>query len=106
MARLREAEKTYPHLRVVAFRRNGGSGTVRRIGTHDARGEIVVWTDADMTYPNERIPELVRYLDDNPDVDQVVGARTERAGHPQDLPGAGEVGHPQVRRVAFGHDDP
>jgi glycosyltransferase involved in cell wall biosynthesis len=80
LARLRSVEKTYPKLRVVAFRRNGGSGTVRRIGTRDARGEIVVWTDADMTYPNERIPELVRYLDDNPDVDQVVGARTSEQG--------------------------
>jgi glycosyltransferase involved in cell wall biosynthesis len=80
LARLRAAEKNYPRLRVVAFRRNGGSGTVRRIGTHDARGQIVVWTDADMTYPNERIPEFVRYLDDNPDVDQVVGARTSEQG--------------------------
>jgi len=80
LARLRVAEKTYPSLRVVAFRRNGGSGTVRRIGTYDARGEIVVWTDADMTYPNERIPELVRYLDDNAEVDQVVGARTSEQG--------------------------
>jgi len=80
LGRLREAAQTYPKLRVVAFRRNGGSGTARRIGTTDARGEIVVWTDADMTYPNERIPELVRYLDDNPDVDQVVGARTSEQG--------------------------
>jgi polyisoprenyl-phosphate glycosyltransferase len=80
LARLRAAEKNHPRLRVIAFRRNGGSGTVRRIGTHDARGQIVVWTDADMTYPNERIPELVRYLDDNPDVDQVVGARTSEQG--------------------------
>ena len=80
LARLRSAEKDYPLLRVLAFRRNGGSGTARRIGTHDARGELVVWTDADMTYPNERIPELVRYLDDNPDVDQVVGARTSEQG--------------------------
>ena len=80
LARLREAESKFEHLRVVAFRRNGGSGTARRIGTHEANGEIVVWTDADMTYPNERIPELVRYLDDNPGVDQVVGARTSEQG--------------------------
>jgi hypothetical protein len=33
-----------------------------------------------MTYPNERIPEFVRYLDDNPGVDQVVGARTTEEG--------------------------
>jgi glycosyltransferase involved in cell wall biosynthesis len=80
LARLREAESRFEHLRVVAFRRNGGSGTARRIGTNDANGQIVVWTDADMTYPNERIPELVRYLDDNPGVDQVVGARTSEQG--------------------------
>jgi polyisoprenyl-phosphate glycosyltransferase len=80
LARLREAAARHSKVRVVAFRRNGGSGTARRIGTYDARGEIVVWTDADMTYPNERIPEFVRYLDDNPDVDQVVGARTSEQG--------------------------
>ena len=69
-----------PSLRVIAFRRNGGVGTARRIGTQDARGEIVVWTDADLSYPNERIPELVAYLREHPDVDQVVGARTSEHG--------------------------
>ncbi len=53
LARLREAAPRFPHLQVVHFDRNGGSGTVRRIGTQSARGEIVVWTDADMSYPNE-----------------------------------------------------
>jgi hypothetical protein len=38
---------------------------------------VVVWTDADMTYPNERIPELVDELDG---WDQVVGARTSEQG--------------------------
>jgi glycosyltransferase involved in cell wall biosynthesis len=64
----------------MAFRRNGGTGTARRIGTQTARGEIVVWTDADMTYPNERIPELVRALRDDDTYDQVVGARTTEEG--------------------------
>jgi hypothetical protein len=39
---------------------------------------VVVWTDADMTYPNKLIPELVRGLDDA--YDQVVGARRNEAG--------------------------
>ena len=77
---LREAQPRFPQMRLMPFRRNGGSGTARRIGTQEARGRIVVWTDADMTYPNERIPEFVRYLDDNLDVDQVVGARTSEEG--------------------------
>jgi glycosyltransferase involved in cell wall biosynthesis len=77
---LEAAAASYPHLRLMPFRRNGGSGTARRIGTREARGAIVVWTDADMTYPNERIPEFVGYLAANPDVAQVVGARTVEAG--------------------------
>jgi glycosyltransferase involved in cell wall biosynthesis len=80
LARLREASPGFPCLEVVPMRRNGGSGVVRRVGTQRARGEIVVWTDADMTYPNERIPELVRVLEKDPMVDQVVGARTSEQG--------------------------
>ena len=79
-ARLHEVAPRFPHLRVVHFDRNGGAGTVRRVGTQRARGEIVVWTDADMTYPNERIPELVQTLDKDPSLDQVVGARTSEEG--------------------------
>lgn len=78
--RLEKAAPHYPNMRVVPFHRNGGSGTVRRIGSQQARGDIVVWTDADMTYPNERIPELVAVLDADPTVDQVVGARTSEEG--------------------------
>ncbi|MFI6476900.1 glycosyltransferase family 2 protein [Nonomuraea sp. NPDC050663] len=80
LARLQEAVSRYPNMRIRAFHRNGGSGTVRRIGTQEARGEIVVWTDADMTYPNERIPELVQLLEKDITIDQVVGARTSEEG--------------------------
>jgi glycosyltransferase involved in cell wall biosynthesis len=77
---LQKAELDFPNLKVVPFRRNSGSGTVRRIGSQIARGDIVVWTDADMTYPNERIPELVQMLDEDPMIDQVVGARKTEEG--------------------------
>ncbi len=80
LAVLRSVLPGHRHVRVLPFRRNGGSGTARRIGTQQARGEIVVWTDADMTYENERIPELVTILRDDPTYDQVVGARTTEEG--------------------------
>jgi glycosyltransferase involved in cell wall biosynthesis len=80
LASLQEIAPQYPHLRVVHFDRNGGSGTVRRIGTQQARGDFVVWTDADMTYPNDRIPELVQILEKDHLIDQVVGARTSEQG--------------------------
>ncbi|MBE3008952.1 glycosyltransferase family 2 protein [Microbispora sp. NEAU-D428] len=80
LARLQEAAPRFPNMRIRAFHRNGGSGTVRRIGSQEARGEIVVWTDADMSYPNERIPELVQILEKDSTIDQVVGARTTEEG--------------------------
>lgn len=75
LARLHEAG----HVRVITNKVNRGSGGARRIGTREARGEVVVWTDVDMTYPNERIPELVDQLEVQ-GVDQVVGARTSEQG--------------------------
>jgi len=74
----REVLEATPGIRTILLPRNQGSGTARRIGTQQARGRVVVWTDADMTYPNELIPELVRELDDT--YDQVVGARRTEAG--------------------------
>ena len=70
----------FPRMRYFPRARNGGSGTIRRIGSQEARGRIVAWTDADMTYPNERIPEFVQILDEDPSYDQVVGARTSEEG--------------------------
>jgi polyisoprenyl-phosphate glycosyltransferase len=80
LARLHAAAERFPRVEIVHFHRNGGSGVVRRIGTERARGEIVVWTDADMTYPNERIPEFVQLLEKDGTIDQVVGARTSEQG--------------------------
>lgn len=74
-----DAVHELPHVRLLRFPVNRGSGTARRIGTAQARGRWVVWTDADMTYPNERIPELVDILASGR-AHQVVGARTTEEG--------------------------
>lgn len=64
-------------VRTLRFATNRGSGSARKYGTQAARGQVVVWTDVDMTYPNDRIPDLVAELDG---YDQVVGARTSEEG--------------------------
>lgn len=64
-------------VRAVGFSENRGSGSARKYGTMMARGSIVVWTDVDMSYPNDTIPELVSQLGDH---DQVVGARRTEEG--------------------------
>ena len=64
-------------IRLVRFGTNRGSGSARKYGTQSAHGSIIVWTDVDMTYPNDSIPDL---LDQLGGFDQVVGARTSEEG--------------------------
>ncbi len=66
-------------VRLIRHRRNQGSGAARKTGTLAARGQFVVWSDVDLTYPNARIPDLVQHLI-NMDADQVVGARDSERG--------------------------
>ena len=75
--RLREHAAHDDRVRVFEHRRNLGSGGARRTGTRAARGRFVVWTDVDMTYPNDQIPWLVDQLGED---DQLVGARTTEQG--------------------------
>lgn len=74
-----EAVEGLDAVRLIRLSGNRGSGTARRIGTSQAAGRWVVWSDADMTYPNERIPELVDVLEEGR-AHQVVGARTSEQG--------------------------
>jgi glycosyltransferase involved in cell wall biosynthesis len=64
-------------IRLLEFNTNRGTGSARKFGTLAARGRVVVWTDVDMSYPNDEIPRLVAELDG---WDQVVGARNTEEG--------------------------
>jgi len=72
-----EIARTHERCRVVRSERNRGTATARRIGTEAARGRVVVWSDADMSYPNHEIPQLIDALGT---ADQLVGARTSEQG--------------------------
>src|SRR5688572_689672 len=73
-------------IEVVRHRQNRGYGAALKTGLRRARGEWVLITDADGSYPLEAIPELVATC---AEADMVVGART-----------AAEVVYPHARRVA------
>ena len=58
---------------VVVHRLNRGKGAAVRTGVLVARGRTIVFTDADLAYAPDQIPDLVRLVEDGWDV--VVGSR-------------------------------
>ena len=66
-----------PGITLITHGKNQGSGAARRTGTTAARGRVVVWTDVDMTYPNDLIPQLVDSMEG---FDHVVGWRQTEEG--------------------------
>lgn len=63
-----------PGATVLQHRHNRGYGAALKTGIRHARHSLICITDADGTYPNERIPELTGRLCEGA-YDMVVGAR-------------------------------
>jgi dolichol-phosphate hexosyltransferase len=55
--------------------RGKGNAIAKAIDNLDPAAEYVVITDADYTYPAKYIPDMIRVLDNNPDVGMVCGNR-------------------------------
>lgn len=70
---LREVQKRIPNLRVVTHAANQGYGAALKTGFTHAKYEVVVITDADGTYPEDRSVDLLRCIDDG--AEMAVGAR-------------------------------
>ncbi len=63
---------SFSGIRTVTHARNRGYGAALKTGLRHARHDLIVISDADGSYPCERIPELVRRA---ASADMVVGAR-------------------------------
>lgn len=72
-AKLDELQERYPELRVHEHRHNQGYGAALKTGFALAKTDVVVITDADGTYPEDRIVDLLERVDDG--FDMAVGAR-------------------------------
>ena len=65
-------EEDHENLKVIDSKINCGYGASLKKGILASKYDSIVITDADGTYPNERIPELIIRLENN---DMVIGAR-------------------------------
>ena len=69
-----EVAERYDGVSVLCHKGNRGYGAALKTGIRHARYDLICITDADGTYPNERIPDLVPRLTEA-GIDMVVGAR-------------------------------
>ncbi len=67
-----------PWVRLLQHSFNRGNGAARTTGVQAARGRVILFTDADRTYPNDRMPEMMAMMDAG--ADMVIGARRVEAG--------------------------
>ena len=71
--KLSTLDQDFINLKFIDSKVNCGYGASLKKGILAAKYDSIVITDADGTYPNERIPELIKGLEKN---DMVIGART------------------------------
>jgi glycosyltransferase involved in cell wall biosynthesis len=66
-----------PYVKLVHHERNRGNGAARTTGMKAAKGDIIIMTDGDGTYPNQDMPKLLEYMEQ---YDMVIGARVKEMG--------------------------
>ncbi len=67
--------KKFPEVKLIRHDVNKGYGAAIKTGVRQASSDIIIITDADATYPSQKIPDLLKkYREGN--IDMVVGART------------------------------
>ena len=74
-----EIVREWEDVQLIQHPTNRGVGAARTNGLRAARGEIVVMTDADGTYPDQDIPRLLVEMEEQ-GADMIIGARKKEAG--------------------------
>ena len=64
-----------PGVRVVGYEQNRGKGCAVRTAFLESRGDIALFTDADLAYGTEVIGRVVEAFEKNPEADLVIGSR-------------------------------
>ena len=78
-----------------------GDALAKAVANSDLAVDYFVITDADYTYPAEYVPEMIRILEENPDVGMVCGNRF--SGY-LDLKGLNSIFYLGNRVIAFTHN--
>lgn len=86
----REVAQKFP-CRVISHEHNSGKGSAMKTGINEARGENIIFIDADNTYPPEGILELAKALEIH---DMALASR--KTGH-ENIPAFNRIGNAVFR---------
>lgn len=78
----------YPNMRIFRHDSNQGKARALRTGVEHASGEIIIFTDADCTYPARYVPDLIQEIYKGADL--VLGARL---GNRRNIPAFNRLGN-------------
>lgn len=81
-----EMAKADGRIRVISYHPNMGRGKALRSGFEESRGDIVVTTDADLSYEAKYIRILAKELIDNQGLDFVIGSPYMEGGGTKGVP--------------------
>ncbi|MCK4403755.1 MAG: glycosyltransferase family 2 protein [candidate division Zixibacteria bacterium] len=88
--RTKKLVKDYSHfnrwVKLISYPANQGRGKALRVGFAHAQGKIICTTDADLSYDEKYILQMIEVLDKNPDVDLVLGSPYTHGGKTQGVP--------------------
>jgi glycosyltransferase involved in cell wall biosynthesis len=73
-------------VRLISYPVNQGRGRALRLGIARAQGRIICTTDADLSYDERYVLQMIEVLDQNPDVDLVVGSPYAHGGRAEGVP--------------------
>ena len=68
-------ELNLPNVRVTGYPDNKGKGCAVRTAVLESKGDIVMFTDADLAYGTDVIARVAEKFAENPDADVVIGSR-------------------------------
>lgn len=73
-------------VKLISYPANRGRGKALRLGIARAQGKIICTTDADLSYDEKYVLQMIEVLDRNPDVDLVVGSPYAQGGGAEGVP--------------------
>jgi glycosyltransferase involved in cell wall biosynthesis len=88
--RTRRSVESYCRLnrwvKLISYPVNQGRGKALRLGIAQAHGRIICTTDADLSYDEKYVLQMIEVLDQNPEVDLVVGSPYASGGRAEGVP--------------------